>query len=150
MCWQRRSKLDGNNIDADARILLVDTIGELGAWWGTSHIAYVGGSMSRRGGQNPIEPSAYGAAVSFGPKTPNFRGVVAVLLDGDAAVVVRNGEQVREFVRKCLDEPQYAKQLGENARRIVLEQQGAVQRTTKLLMSLLNAKQRTQQDRQAA
>ena len=82
MCWQRRSKLDGNNIDADARILLVDTIGELGAWWGTSHIAYVGGSMSRRGGQNPIEPSAYGAAVSFGPKTPNFRGVVAVLLDG--------------------------------------------------------------------
>jgi 3-deoxy-D-manno-octulosonic-acid transferase len=150
MRWQRRSELDGTNADSNARILLVDTIGELGAWWGTSHIAYVGGSMARRGGQNPIEPSAYGAAVSFGPKTPNFRGVVAVLLDGDAAVVVRNGEQIHEFVKKCLDDPQYAKQLGENARRIVLEQQGAVERTTELLLSLTSTKQPTTNKRLAA
>ncbi len=148
--WQRRSNLDGSNADPNARILLVDTIGELGAWWGTCHIAYVGGSLARRGGQNPIEPSAYGAAVSFGPKTPNFRGVVAVLLDGDAAVVVRNGEQLHEFVKKCLDDPQYAKQLGENARRIVLEQQGAVRHTTELLMSLFSDKPPTRQERQAA
>jgi len=136
--WQRRSELDGSNADASARVLLVDTVGELGAWWGASHIAYVGGSMARRGGQNMIEPAAYGAAVSFGPNATNFRSVVAVLLDGDAAVVVRNGEQIREFVERCLDDPQYPKRLGENARRIVLEQQGAVQRTTSLLMALLN------------
>jgi 3-deoxy-D-manno-octulosonic-acid transferase len=41
----------------------------IGAWWGTAQIAFVGGSMGSRGGQNMIEPAAYGAAVSFGPNT---------------------------------------------------------------------------------
>ena len=63
-----------------ARVLLVDVVGELGAWWGTAHIAFVGGSLGNRGGQNMIEPAAYGAAVSFGPNTRNFRDIVAALL----------------------------------------------------------------------
>ena len=42
------------------RVLLVDVVGELGAWWGTAHIAFVGGSLGNRGGQNMIEPAAYG------------------------------------------------------------------------------------------
>ncbi len=61
-------------------ILLVDAVGELGAWWGTAHIAFVGGSLTSRGGQNMIEPAAYGAAVCFGPNTWNFRHIVALLL----------------------------------------------------------------------
>ena len=75
------------------RVLLVDVVGELGAWWGTAQIAFVGGSMGSRGGQNMIEPAAYGAAVSFGPNTWNFRDIVAAMLAHDAAVVVRDGEQ---------------------------------------------------------
>ena len=51
-----------------ARVLLVDAVGELGAWWGTAQIAFVGGSLGNRGGQNMIEPAAYGAAVSLRPQ----------------------------------------------------------------------------------
>ena len=49
--------------------------------------------MGSRGGQNMIEPAAYGAAVSFGPNTWNFRDIVAAMLAHDAAVVVDNAEQ---------------------------------------------------------
>ena len=70
------------------RVLLVDVVGELGAWWGTAEIAFVGGSLGNRGGQNMIEPAAYGAAVSFGPNTRNFRDIVATMLARQAAVVV--------------------------------------------------------------
>ena len=97
-----------------------------------------------------IEPAAYGAAVSFGPDTTNFRGVVAVLLDGDAAVVVRDGEELRAFVEKCLVNPSHAERLGQNARRIVLQQQGAVQRTMRLLVPLLNDGQTQTQPRHRA
>ncbi len=95
VAWQRRSELDkgrkaeggrrkaadGGTIEvpssaALSRILLVDTVGELGAWWGTAAIGFVGGSLfSSRGGQNMIEPAAYGVATSFGPNTQNFRDV---------------------------------------------------------------------------
>ena len=83
-------------------MLLVDVVGELGAWWGTARIGFVGGSLSSRGGQNMIEPAAYGVATSFGPNTQNFRDVVAALLAADAAVEVADGAELVEFVRRSI------------------------------------------------
>ena len=57
--------------------------------------------MGSRNGQNMIEPAAYGAAVSFGPKTHNFRDVVTALLNGQAAIVVQDGNELTTFVRRC-------------------------------------------------
>ena len=151
--WQRRSKLRGresetpqaDNLLSEKReaspaakcptpnVLLVDTVGELGAWWGTARIAYVGGSLGSRGGQNMIEPAAYGAAVSFGPNTRNFRDIVTMLLARDAAVVVDDGPALEAFIRRCLDEPDWATAMGRRARELVVEQQGATHRTVELL-----------------
>ena len=119
-------------------VLLVDTIGELGAWWGTAHIAFVGGSLGTRGGQNMIEPAAYGAAVSFGPNTRNFRDIVAALLSAEGAVVVDDGPALTAFVRRCLAEPAFAEELGRRAQRLVLSQQGATRATVDLLLPLIS------------
>lgn len=118
-------------------ILLVDAIGELGAWWGTAHIALVGGSLGSRGGQNMIEPSAYGAAVSFGPNTQNFRDIVAALLGVDGAVVIHDADELTAFVRRCLIEPNYATQLGKRAQQLVAANLGATARTVDALLPLL-------------
>ncbi|RIK73438.1 MAG: 3-deoxy-D-manno-octulosonic acid transferase [Planctomycetota bacterium] len=138
ICWQRRSSLGGPAADPQARALLVDTVGELGAWWGTAHIAVVGGSLSRRGGQNMIEPAAYGAAVAFGPNTWNFRDVVAALLAADAAKVVRNGEEMAEFVRWVLASPDAAAAMGARAQRLVRGQLGATERTIDALATVMD------------
>ncbi|HZU37893.1 MAG TPA: 3-deoxy-D-manno-octulosonic acid transferase, partial [Gemmataceae bacterium] len=70
--WARRSALTGPVPDASA-VVLMDTIGELGALWGLADIAFVGGSLDgKRGGQNMIEPAGYGAAVVFGLHVWNF------------------------------------------------------------------------------
>jgi len=135
--WQRRSRLDEDGADPHARVLLVDAIGELGAWWGTAQIGFVGGSMGLRGGQNMIEPAAYGVAVSFGPSTDNFRDVVALLRKRDAAVVVADREELAAFVRRCLANPDFAQELGRRARQLVLEQAGAADKTCELLQSLM-------------
>ncbi len=138
VAWQRRTHLDEEPINPNARVLLVDVVGELGAWWGVAHIAFVGGSFGNRGGQNMIEPAAYGAAVSFGPNTHNFRDIVAVILDRDAAVVVRDGATLERFVRRCLEDPGYAAALGGRAKDLVGEQLGATRRTVELLTRLIS------------
>jgi 3-deoxy-D-manno-octulosonic-acid transferase len=120
------------------RVLLVDVVGELGAWWGTAQIAFVGGSLGNRGGQNMIEPAAYGAAVSFGPETRNFRDIVAALVVRDAAVVVADGEQLFQFVCDCLRNPAAAEARGRRAAQLVQEQLGATQRTLLLLRPLVH------------
>ncbi len=135
--WTRRTDLDCRTVDPSARILLVDKIGELKAWWGAAQIAFVGGSLGSRGGQNMIEPAAYGCAVSFGPNTQNFRDVVGLLLAADAAVVVQDGAELTAFVERCLRDRDFAAELGARAQRVVLSQLGATSRTVVLLESLL-------------
>jgi 3-deoxy-D-manno-octulosonic-acid transferase len=158
IAWQLRSQLGGAASPAApacatgyaSAVLLVDVVGELGAWWGTAQIAFVGGSLGNRGGQNMIEPAAFGAAVSFGPNTRNFRDIVATMLANDAALVVADGEELAQFVRRCLAEPEYAAALGSRAQALVLGQQGATERTWELLSGLVDKPQSGQQQGRAA
>ena len=141
--WQRRSQLgsaletDDNRLDhAAARVLLVDTVGELSAWWGVANIAFVGGSLIPHGGQNMIEPAAFGAAICFGPNTRNFRDVVTTLLGQEAAVVVTDEASLTEFVERCLEDPSYAARLGSRAVAVVEAGHGATKRTVARLVAL--------------
>ena len=135
--WLRRSRLDEPAAPDKARILLVDTIGELGAWWGCAQIAFVGGSLGKRGGQNMLEPAAYGAAVCFGPNTKNFREISQRILAADAARVVHDAEELSAFLGKCLTDPAWRAGLGERAQRLVVEQRGACRKTADLLARLV-------------
>jgi 3-deoxy-D-manno-octulosonic-acid transferase len=84
-----------------------------------------------------IEPAAYGAAVSFGPNTWNFRDVVAALIEANAAVVAHDRAGLEAFVRRALEEPQWALALGNRAQQLVRSQLGATRRTIELLDRLL-------------
>ncbi len=150
LIWEKRSQWNQRGGNAQVRVLLVDQVGELAAWWGTATIAYVGGSMGERQGQNMIEPAAYGCAVSFGPKTRNFRDVVSALLAADAAVVVNNGAELTEFVRRCLGDRDWAAELGRRAASVVASQLGATGRTVDLIDGLIQADDSSIVERRAA
>lgn len=136
LAWTPRSRLVAP-LPRD-HVLLVDSTGELGWWWGTAAIAFVGGSLDgTRGGQNMLEPAAYAAAVCFGPHTRNFRDEVARLLTARAAVVVHDGAELTAFVARCLDEPKDAADLGRRAADLVAAQRGAVATTARLILERL-------------
>jgi len=136
--FTRRSQLGtgAKRPQVAARVLLVDTIGELGAWWGTATVGFVGGSLTQRGGQNMIEPAAYGVATCFGPNTHHFRDVVETLLASEAAEVVHDGAELAAFVGRMLENPAAAAALGDRARGLVGQQLGATRRTIELLFEL--------------
>jgi 3-deoxy-D-manno-octulosonic-acid transferase len=141
--WTRRSELSETTAKPDAShrrwsALLVDSIGELGAWWGAASIGFVGGSFGKRGGQNMLEPAAYGVATCFGPNTWNFRDIVSQLLAADGARVVHNAREWDQFVQWSLEQPQEAAELGARAAALVQSQQGATVRTCDLLLELAN------------
>ncbi len=155
MAWQRRSELQPRaEPKAEERrwsVLLVDTIGELGAWWGAATIGFVGGSFGSRGGQNMLEPAAYGVAACFGPNTWNFCDIVGQLLTAEGACVVNDAAELEAFVQRMLEHPADAQALGERARRLVLSQQGATRRTGGLLCRLVdNTRQHEARDSRAA
>ena len=139
--YLRRSRLEPRTPALGLRtsIVLVDTIGELGALWGLAEVAFVGGSMDgRRGGQNMIEPAAYGAAVLFGPHVWNFRETAEQLVQRRAALQVADAAELEETLSRLLGDFTERRRLGEAAQRYVQEQQGATERTLDLLNNLLD------------
>ncbi len=134
----RRTKLSAP-VPHDAwDVLLVDTVGELKWWWGLAEIAIVGGSFGARGGQNMLEPAAYGANVAFGPNTTNFRDIVELLLSGDAAVRLESLDEVEPWVRAQLLDPEPGRQRGNRAQQLIASGQGALERTLDALNALLD------------
>ena len=77
---------------------------------GLADYAFVGGSLTNRGGQNMLEPAAYGAAVLFGPNTWNFKDIAESLLSLQAARVVRGvATQVLSTLQTASQARQYSK-----------------------------------------
>jgi 3-deoxy-D-manno-octulosonic-acid transferase len=111
-------------------VILVDTLGELSAIWGLADIAFVGGSLMRgRGGQNMMEPAAFGASVMFGRYTENFRETVRQLLEHGGARQVADAAELREALLDALNDPESAAMRGAAGRAYVLAQNGASDRT---------------------
>jgi 3-deoxy-D-manno-octulosonic-acid transferase len=135
----RRSILKDKPLTERDGVVLVDTIGELGAVWGLADIAFVGGSLDgKRGGQNMLEPAAYGAAVVFGPHVWNFRDAAVRLVREGGAVQVVDEVALEGTVLDLLADARKRKELGAIARRLVVAQQGATQRTLAALDFLVS------------
>ncbi|MFO0926551.1 MAG: 3-deoxy-D-manno-octulosonic acid transferase [Gemmataceae bacterium] len=136
IAFARRSQMGDD--PCDAPVVLVDTIGELGAIWGLADVAYVGGSLDgKRGGQNMIEPAAYGAAVTFGPHVWNFRQTARRLVEVGGAYQVDTAAELEQTTLRLLADGEERQAIGRQARAFVLRQQGATRRTVELLGKLL-------------
>jgi len=67
------------NIPNDTDIYLVDTYGETDLFFNLNKIVFVGGSLIKHGGQNPLEPARYGCKVVHGPYVENFKEIYNLL-----------------------------------------------------------------------
>ena len=65
-------------------------------------VAFVGGSLIRHGGQNPLEPAAHGTPVVSGPDMSNFRDVSATLLKAGACVMAQSEGELADIFTKLL------------------------------------------------
>ena len=125
---------------APTDILLLDGIGELAAVYRFADVVFVGGSLVPRGGHNIIEPSAFARPVIVGPHTENFRGIVADFRRADALVQLEEAgaaSLAREIIR-LLSDRETARSMGERARNILLENQGATARAVAGVRETLN------------
>ena len=117
--------------------LLVNTTGELRYFYEHATVVFIGKSLTAEGGQNPIEPAALGKPVVTGPNMQNFADVTRIFLAQDGIVQVGDAAQLETTFAELLADSKRRDQLGENARRIVVQNQGAVERTVELILAHL-------------
>lgn len=124
-----------------AGVVLLDSLGELGRVYGLARVAFVGGSLVPRGGQNMLEPASQGVAVLVGPHTWDSRDQVE-LLRGRGLQEISDTPTLADALQHLLAHPSVALALGDEARRAASEGRGASQRCTAQILSMLDGENR--------
>lgn len=133
----RRSQID-THIPCDGpSVLLVDTTGELKGFYACASVVFVGKSLLHHGGQNPIEPAAYGRAIAVGPNMENFPKVMDDFRSMDAIVQVGTVQELETQLESLVANADLRGQVGERALGVVESRRGAVAATLKELRALL-------------
>jgi 3-deoxy-D-manno-octulosonic-acid transferase len=141
LTWSRRSNCEDPR-DAQAEIILLDTIGELPAAYPLATVVFVGGSIVDKGGHNLLEPAMTGACIVTGYHTHNFQAIVELLVDAGAIVqlppieVEKADQYLTQTLQELLANSVRRIDLGSRARRIVEQNQGAADRTLTLIKPL--------------
>lgn len=117
-------------------VFILDTIGQLLNFYNIADIVFVGGSLIKKGGHNILEPAALSKPVLFGPHMFNFRDITDLFLRNNAAIMVRNADQLQGNIEGLLNDPAKAKELGERARKLIQENQGATIRNAQQIKAL--------------
>lgn len=138
-CRRRSDALADASATLQPDVLVLDSLGELGALYRLATTAFVGGTLVPRGGHNPLEPARFGVPVAVGPSMENFREI-ADSFDRDGAWRrVRDADELAAAWAGWLDDPAAASALGARGRALFLSNRGALDRTLELLRPLLGS-----------
>ena len=128
----RLSELEKGRGGSGARVLLVDSVGQLASLYALATVAYVGGGFTS-GVHNVAEPAACGAPVLFGPRMRNS-AIAGLLLEAGAAQIVDGAEALAAALLAWLEDDARRAELGAKARKLVQAQAGAAQRCFEVIV----------------
>lgn len=113
---------------ANFDVVIGDSMGELMHYYQASDLAFVGGSLIKRGGHNPIEPALLGKAILVGPYTFNFLDITEQLLQVNGAIRCQDETQLEKVVVDLAGQSSQRFRVGQTALRFAEKNQGAVTR----------------------
>jgi 3-deoxy-D-manno-octulosonic-acid transferase len=125
-------------------VVVVDTIGDLVGLYAKSRVAFVGGSLAPYGGQNILEPLFFATPVIFGPYMENFREIADIILENNAGVMVRNGDELYVATKNIMADDSLQQNMGNAGRLIIQKQQEVMKKTVDVIVSTINAGNRPQ------
>jgi 3-deoxy-D-manno-octulosonic-acid transferase len=138
----RRSQ-DGGGPDAHGKaaqectVVLLDSLGELLAFYAAADVAFVGGSLAPIGGHNLLEPAALGVPILTGPHNSNNPEIARLLIARGAAEVVQDGAQLAGRVSALLADAGARERMGAAGRAAVEANRGALANLLSLIEPLL-------------
>ena len=119
-----------------SNIVLVDSMGVLRDLYALADLAYVGGSLIKRGGHNLMEPAAFSKPIIAGPYNFNFRYEIMALNRESAIKIVNGPNELQAIIENWISNPLPYIEMGKRARNVLDSMSGASKRTIEALQNL--------------
>ncbi len=129
----KMSEINKGRQRLDERVIVVDVIGELFKLYSLASVVFCGGSLVPKGGQNILEPAAWGKVVFYGPSMEDFRDEKDLLESAGSGIPVSGGEELLDGILKLLSNPEELLKRGEKGRDTVISNMGAAQRYASMI-----------------
>ncbi len=130
-----RSSKEALNGRAD--IYIADTIGELGLFYALAPVAFIGGSLVRHGGQNPIEAVKHRTVVLSGPYVKNFDDAFKALKRAGGCEEIGSADELAERIDVLLSDAEARERMLKRGEKVVASMSGALEKSLTALSSLL-------------
>jgi 3-deoxy-D-manno-octulosonic-acid transferase len=108
-------------------------MGELPVFIAAADAAFIGGSLVEVGGHNMLESAAVGVPTAIGHHAFNFAEITALLVGEGAAVQVADAAELGRTITDWLADASLRARIGEQGRRVVEENRGALGRLIALV-----------------
>ena len=89
-------------ISPDTDIYLVNAYGLTKSFFSLCKNVFLGGSIIKHGGQNPLEAARYGCNILHGPNTSNFEEIYTYLNTQKISFKIKKDKQMLKILNKLL------------------------------------------------
>lgn len=120
------------------QVYLGDTMGEMMTFFQASDVAFIGGSLINHGGHNLLEPALFKLPVLSGKHTFNFAEITQQLINENGLLMINNETELTKKITKLFSDETLRHKMGNNAYRVVKNNQGALNRQFKLVTKLID------------
>lgn len=117
----------------ETQVLLCDQMGKLTALYALANIAFIGGSIAKRGGHNALEAAAYNVPILMGPSSYNNPEIQQALADAGALKTVTNSAQIQQTCEHWFDNPKVMINDGNEGGKVLQQNKGAIAKTIQAL-----------------
>lgn len=117
------------------RVIIIDLIGELFKVYSLATVVFCGGSLVPKGGQNILEPAAWGKVVFYGPYMEDFPDAMKLLEKTGAGIMVESGRELFAHILELMRDPDAITKRGEEGHKMILANMGAAKRYAQMIRS---------------
>ena len=118
-------------------IFILDVMGKLFDYYAAADIVFMGGSLTKRGGHNIIEPASLKKPVIIGPYMFNFREITSIFLKNQAAIMVHDGGELVGKIKEALSNASETKKMVERAYALIVANRGATIKNIEVIREYL-------------
>lgn len=120
--------------ERESDLLLVDTTGELRAWYDLATVVFIGKSLLATGGQNPVEAVLAGKPIVCGPHMENFGSIITQWQAAGLEIQVPDSAALARRVETLLLDPATRQALAGGTLDVIRPHFGATSRLVDQLL----------------
>ncbi len=111
---------------AQTQVIVLDQMGVLSEIYSVADVVFIGGSIAKKGGHNPIEASAFAKPVLMGQHIYNNPEIIDTIADGGGLIKVSNSSELQQQLSRLLSNAQLRQEVGNQGLATIKQNSGVL------------------------